>query len=154
MVVAGQMQVNDLFPYGFNFLTQLAFCQPRALLGTLRSRAKNASLTRLGMRLDIFVWVWVRERGLPRACILLVRVYLLADARTVTLSPPVLIKPSWTASRMATERLGDGLPEYDQILMNVCVLLGGDCSNSDPLLQRRSLGIARHGERVRQSVLL
>ena len=49
------------------------------------------------------------------------RVYLLADARAVTLSPPILTKLSCIASRMATERD----VEYNQMILNACVLLDG-----------------------------
>jgi hypothetical protein len=48
-------------------------------------------------------------------------VYPLADARAITLSPPVRTKLSCIASRMATQRD----VEYNQIFLNACVLL--DC---------------------------
>jgi hypothetical protein len=55
---------------------------------------------------------------------------------------------------MATQ----GNVEYNQMILNACelLLLGltNDCSNSDPLLQPRSLGIAKRWERVRQSLML
>jgi hypothetical protein len=43
----------------------------------------------------------------------------LADARAVTLSPPVRTKLSCIASRMATQRD----VEYNQMFLNACVLL-------------------------------
>jgi hypothetical protein len=76
----------------------------------------------------------------------------LADARAVTLPPPVHTKLPCIASRMATQRD----VEFNQMSLNACVLLHGlanDCSNSDPLLQPRSLGIAKRWARVRQSLI-
>jgi hypothetical protein len=52
------------------------------------------------------------------ACILCV--YPLADARAVTLSPPVRTKLSCIAIRMATQRD----VEYNEMFLNVCVLDG------------------------------
>ena len=50
-----------------------------------------------------------------------VRVYSLADARTVSLSPPVHPKLSCIASRMASER--DVTVEHNQMFLNACVPL-------------------------------
>ena len=90
--------------------------------------------------------VWVRERGHS--------VFTLAGTRAVTLPPPVHAKLSFVASRMATQ----GNVEYNQMILNACELLlhrlTNDCSNSDPILQPRSLGIAKRWERVRQSLIL
>jgi hypothetical protein len=46
--------------------------------------------------------------------------------------------------------------EYNQMFLNACVrwLVTYDCSNSDPLLQPRSLGVAKRRTRVRQFLLL
>jgi hypothetical protein len=55
-----------------------------------------------------------------RACIL--RAYPLADARAVTLFPPVHTKLSYIASRMATQRDHE---EHNQMILNACVLLDG-----------------------------
>jgi hypothetical protein len=48
-------------------------------------------------------------------------IYPLADARAITLSPPVRTKLSFIVSRMATQR---GV-EYNQMFLNACVLLDG-----------------------------
>ena len=80
-------------------------------------------------------------------------VYSLADARAFTLppqhSPPVRTKIS---SKMATQRD----VENKEMLPNACVLLDShsDPSDGDPLLQPRSLGIAKRRTRVRRSLLL
>ena len=44
--------------------------------------------------------------------------------------------------------------EYNELLLNACVLLMACDSNNDPLLQPRSLGIAKRGTRVRLRQLL
>jgi hypothetical protein len=51
------------------------------------------------------------------ACQLPPRVYSLADARVVTLHPPVHTKLSCIASRMATQRD----VEFNQMFLNACV---------------------------------
>jgi hypothetical protein len=118
--------------------------RPWAPLGTLRSHASGRLGMGISMRPDIRLVTKTRT----------LRVYPLADARAVTLPPPVHTKLSCIPSRMATQRD----VENNQMFLNACVLLlhglTNHCSNSDPLLQPRSLDIAKLWARVRQSFLL